>query len=401
MLSLDKFYHAAYILKSVLRHTDLVYAPELNPEADIYLKPECLQVTGSFKVRGAYYKIATLSDEEKAKGVIACSAGNHAQGVALAATKSGIKSLICLPDSAPISKVEATRKLGAEICLVNGVYDDAYKRALDLRDEKGYTFIHPFDDDKVISGQGTIGLEIADQLPDADAVIVPIGGGGLISGVAFAIKQLNPNIKVYGVQAAGAPSMFNSIHDGKIECLLSVSTIADGIAVKEPGAITFDTCQKYVDEIVTVTDDEISAAILALIEKQKMIAEGAGAVSVAAAMFNKVPVKGKKVVCVVSGGNIDVTILSRVIKRGLLMSGRTCALNLELIDKPGQLQGVAGIIADLGGNVISIHHERANEGADVNGCYLRLLLETKKFDDIEEIKKALLDNGYHCAANYK
>ena len=401
MLSLDKFYHAAYILKSVLRHTDLVYAPELNPEADIYLKPECLQVTGSFKVRGAYYKIATLSDEEKAKGVIACSAGNHAQGVALAATKSGIKSLICLPDSAPVSKVEATRKLGAEICLVNGVYDDAYKRALDLRDEKGYTFIHPFDDDKVISGQGTIGLEIADQLPDADAVIVPIGGGGLISGVAFAIKQLNPNIKVYGVQAAGAPSMFNSIHDGKIECLPSVSTIADGIAVKEPGAITFDTCQKYVDEIVTVTDDEISAAILALIEKQKMIAEGAGAVSVAAAMFNKVPVKGKKVVCVVSGGNIDVTILSRVIKRGLLMSGRTCALNLELIDKPGQLQGVAGIIADLGGNVISIHHERANEGADVNGCYLRLLLETKNFDHIEEIKKALLDNGYHFAANYK
>ena len=401
MLSLDKFYHAAYVLKSVLRRTDLVYAPELNAEADIYLKPECLQVTGSFKVRGAYYKIATLSDEEKAKGVIACSAGNHAQGVALAATKSGIHSLICLPDSAPISKVEATRKLGADICLVNGVYDDAYKRALDLRDEKGYTFIHPFDDDKVISGQGTIGLEIADQLPDADAVIVPIGGGGLISGVAFAIKQLNPNIKVYGVQAAGAPSMFNSIHDGKIECLPSVSTIADGIAVKEPGAITFDTCQKYVDEIVTVTDDEISAAILALIEKQKMIAEGAGAVSVAAAMFNKVPVKGKKVVCVVSGGNIDVTILSRVIKRGLLMSGRTCALNLELIDKPGQLQGVAGIIANLGGNVISIHHERANEGADVNGCYLRLILETKNFEHIEEIKKALLDGGYHFAANYK
>ena len=401
MLSLDKFYHAAYVLKSVLRRTDLVYAPELNPEADIYLKPECLQVTGSFKVRGAYYKIATLSDEEKAKGVIACSAGNHAQGVALAATKSGIKSLICLPDSAPISKVEATRKLGADICLVNGVYDDAYQRALDLRDEKGYTFIHPFDDDRVISGQGTIGLEIADQLPDADAVIVPIGGGGLISGVAFAIKQLNPNIKVYGVQAAGAPSMFNSIHDGKIERLPSVSTIADGIAVKEPGSITFDTCQKYVDDIVTVTDDEISAAILALIEKQKMIAEGAGAVSVAAAMFNKVPVAGKKVVCVVSGGNIDVTILSRVIKRGLLMSGRTCALNLELIDKPGQLQGVAGIIAGLGGNVISIHHERANEGADVNGCYLRLLLETKNFEHIEEIKNALLENGYHFAANYK
>ena len=399
MLSLDKFYHASYVLKSVLRRTDLVYAPEINPEADIYLKPECLQVTGSFKVRGAYYKIATLSDEEKAKGVIACSAGNHAQGVALAATKSGIKSLICLPDGAPISKVEATRKRGADICLVNGVYDDAYQRALELRDEKGYTFIHPFDDEQVISGQGTIGLEIADALPDADAVIVPIGGGGLIAGVAFAIKQLNPNIKVYGVQAAGAPSMFNSIHDGHIERLPSVSTIADGIAVKEPGSITFETCQNYVDDIVTVTDDEISAAILALIEKQKMIAEGAGAVSVAAAMFNKVPVKGKKVVCIVSGGNIDVTILSRVIKRGLLMTGRTCSLTLELIDKPGQLQGVANIIAGLGGNVISIHHERANEGADVNGCYLRLLLETKNYEHIEEIRNALIQNEFKIVNN--
>ncbi len=399
MLSLDKFYHASYVLKSVLRRTDLVYAPEINPEADIYLKPECLQVTGSFKVRGAYYKIATLSDEEKAKGVIACSAGNHAQGVALAATKSGIKSLICLPDGAPISKVEATRKRGADICLVNGVYDDAYQRALELRDEKGYTFIHPFDDEQVISGQGTIGLEIADALPDADAVIVPIGGGGLIAGVAFAIKQLNPNIKVYGVQAAGAPSMFNSIHDGHIERLPSVSTIADGIAVKEPGSITFETCQNYVDDIVTVTDDEISAAILALIEKQKMIAEGAGAVSVAAAMFNKVPVKGKKVVCIVSGGNIDVTILSRVIKRGLLMTGRTCSLTLELIDKPGQLQGVANIIAGLGGNVISIHHERANEGADVNGCYLRLLLETKNYEHIEEIRNALTQNEFKIVNN--
>ena len=399
MLSLDKFYHASYVLKSVLRRTDLVYAPEINPEADIYLKPECLQVTGSFKVRGAYYKIATLSDEEKAKGVIACSAGNHAQGVALAATKSGIKSLICLPDGAPISKVEATRKRGADICLVNGVYDDAYQRALELRDEKGYTFIHPFDDEQVISGQGTIGLEIADALPDADAVIVPIGGGGLIAGVAFAIKSLNPNIKVYGVQAAGAPSMFNSIHDGHIERLPSVSTIADGIAVKEPGSITFETCQNYVDDIVTVTDDEISAAILALIEKQKMIAEGAGAVSVAAAMFNKVPVKGKKVVCIVSGGNIDVTILSRVIKRGLLMTGRTCSLTLELIDKPGQLQGVANIIAGLGGNVISIHHERANEGADVNGCYLRLLLETKNYEHIEEIRNALTQNEFKIVNN--
>ena len=401
MLTLDKIYRAAFVLKDVIRRTDMIFAPNINPDSEVYLKTENLQLTGSFKVRGSGFKISQLTDEEKARGVIACSAGNHAQGVAVAATKYGIKSLICLPDGAPISKVEATKKYGADVCLVPGVYDDAYAKALELRDKEGYTFVHPFNDEDVIAGQGTIGLEIVEQLPEVDAVIVPVGGGGLISGVAFAIKQLNPNIKVYGVQAAGAPSMFNSIHDGKIECLPSVSTIADGIAVKEPGAITFDTCQKYVDDIITVTDDEISAAILALIEKQKMIAEGAGAVSVAAAMFNKVPVKGKKVVCVVSGGNIDVTILSRVIKRGLLMSGRTCALNLELIDKPGQLQGVAGIIAGLGGNVISIHHERANEGADVNGCYLRLLLETKNFDHIEEIKNALLENGYHFAANYK
>jgi threonine dehydratase len=393
MLTLDKIYHARYVLKQVIRETDLIHAPKINPESEIFLKTENLQITGSFKVRGAYYKISQLSDEEKAKGVIACSAGNHAQGVALAATKNGIKSLICLPDGAPISKVEATKNYGAEVCLVDGVYDDAYAEALRLRDEKGYTFIHPFDDENVIAGQGTIGLELIEQLPDMDAVIVPIGGGGLISGVAFAIKSLNPNIKVYGVQASGAPSMLNSVKDKKIEKLDSVSTIADGIAVKEPGENTFKYCSEYVDKIVTVTDDEIAAAILALMEQQKLVTEGAGAVSVAAAMFNKVPVKGKKVVCLLSGGNIDVTILSRVIKRGLLMSGRSCSLNIELIDKPGQLRRVSEIIASLGGNVTSIHHERANEGSDVNGCYLRIVLETRNYQHIEAIRKALKDNG--------
>ena len=232
-------------------------------------------------------------------------------------------------------------------------------------------------------------------MADVDVVIVPIGGGGLISGVAFAIKQLNPNIKVYGVQASGAPSMYESIHNDKITCLDSVSTIADGIAVKEPGPHTFEYVKKYVDDIVTVTDDEISAAILALIEKQKLIAEGAGAASVAAAMFHKVPVEGKKVVCLVSGGNIDVTILSRVIKRGLLMSGRSCMLNIELLDKPGQLKDVSRIIADLGGNVISIHHERANEGSDINGCFLRITMETRDYAHIQEIRSALMDAGFH------
>lgn len=393
MLTLDKIYKASHVLRSVIRKTDLIHAPLVNPDSEIYLKTENLQITGSFKVRGAYYMMSQLTEEEKARGVIACSAGNHAQGVALAAAKNHIKSLICLPDGAPISKVEATKSYGAEVCMVNGVYDDAYQKALELKEEKNYTFVHPFDNEDVIAGQGTIGLEILEQMPDVEAVIVPIGGGGLISGVAFAIKNLNPNIKVYGVQASGAPSMRNSIRDGKIECLDHVSTIADGIAVKEPGEHTFQYVSQYVDEIVTVTDDEISAAILALIERQKLIAEGAGAASVAAAMFNKVPIQGKKTVCLVSGGNIDVTILSRVIKRGLLMSGRTSMLNIELLDKPGQLKLVSEIIADMGGNVISIHHERANEGSDVNGCFLRITMETRDFNHIQQIRDALTKAG--------
>lgn len=393
MLTLDKIYKASHVLRSVIRKTDLIHAPLVNPDSEIYLKTENLQITGSFKVRGAYYMMSQLTEEEKARGVIACSAGNHAQGVALAAAKNHIKSLICLPDGAPISKVEATKSYGAEVCMVNGVYDDAYKKALELKEEKNYTFVHPFDNEDVIAGQGTIGLEILEQMPDVEAVIVPIGGGGLISGVAFAIKNLNPNIKVYGVQASGAPSMRNSIRDGKIECLDHVSTIADGIAVKEPGEHTFQYVSQYVDKIVTVTDDEISAAILALIERQKLIAEGAGAASVAAAMFNKVPIQGKKTVCLVSGGNIDVTILSRVIKRGLLMSGRTSMLNIELLDKPGQLKLVSEIIADMGGNVISIHHERANEGSDVNGCFLRITMETRDYNHIQQIRDALTKAG--------
>ena len=394
MLTLDNIYRASNVLREVVRKTDMVYAPKLRPGVDIYLKTENLQFTGSFKLRGAYYKMSKLSEEEKSHGVVACSAGNHAQGVALAAQKSGIKATICLPDGAPISKIEATKSYGADVCLVEGVYDDAYKKALSLRDECGYTFIHPFNDEDVIAGQGTIALEIEDQLPNLDAVIVPIGGGGLISGIAFAMKAINPNVKVYGVQAAGAPSMFNSVRDGEIEELPSVSTIADGIAVKKPGDVTFDVCSKYVDKIVTVTEDEIAAAILALMEQHKLVTEGAGAVAVAAAMFDKLDIQGKKVVCLLSGGNIDVTILSRVIERGLLMSGRTCQLMVELMDKPGQLKNVSRIIADMGGNVISVHHERASEGSDINGCYLRLILETRNFAHIEDIKKALCDFGF-------
>ena len=394
MITLDKIYHARYVLKEAIRDTDVIYAPHINEGAEVYLKTENLQITGSFKVRGAYYKISQLSDEEKARGVIACSAGNHAQGVALAAQKAGIKAVICLPDGAPISKVEATKSYGAQVVLVEGVYDDAYERALKLRDEEGSTFIHPFDDELVIEGQGTIGLELMEQLPDMDAVIVPVGGGGLISGVAFAVKALNPNVKVYGVQAAGAPSMVSSLKNREIVHLPAVSTIADGIAVKTPGENTFALTSKYVDDVVTVTDDEIAAAILALMEQQKLVAEGAGASAVAAAMFNKVPIKGKKVVCLLSGGNVDVSILSRVIDRGLLMSGRRCQLTIELVDKPGQLEKVAGYIAREGGNVVSVHYEHANEGSDINGCYLRLELETRNFDHIKAIRRSLKDHGF-------
>ena len=393
MLSLDKVFNAQTVLKNIVRETKLVRAYGIAPDCELYLKPENLQITGSFKVRGSAYKIAMLTEEEKKKGVIACSAGNHAQGVALAATKNGIKSLICLPDSAPISKVEATKGYGADVCLVEGCYDDAYQKALELRDSEGYTFVHPFDDENVIAGQGTIALEILNDLDNIDAIVVPIGSGGLISGVAYTAKQIRPSIKIYGVQAAGAPSMYNSVKDGEIERLPSVSTIADGIAVKQPGENTYALVKEYVDEIALVTDDEVSSAILALIEKQKMIAEGAGAVAVAAVMFNKFNLKNKRVVAVVSGGNIDVTSLSRVIDRGLLKSGRSSSLLIELIDKPGQLKDISRIIADHGGNVTGVHYEKGDTES-VNGCFLRIEMETRDFEHVNLITKTLRDEGF-------
>ena len=397
MLSLDKIYHAQEVLKDALRDTDILHSHVLSSitGCELYLKPENLQRTGSFKVRGAYYKISKLSEEEKKRGVIACSAGNHAQGVALSSKKFGIQAKICMPNGAPISKVEATKGYGAEVILVPGVYDDAHSEAERLQKKYGYTFIHPFDDEDVIAGQGTIGLEILKQLEDVDIIVVPVGGGGLVAGVAYAAKSLNPKVKVYGVQSTGAPSMLNSLHDGYVETLPSVSTIADGIAVKRPGSITFDLCSKYVDDIVSVTDDQVSTAILTLIEKQKMIAEGAGAVSLAAVMFNKIPdFKGKKVCCIVSGGNIDVTILSRVINRGLLTSGRCCNITVELIDRPGRLVEILSIVAKCGANVTSVLHERSAEGADINDCYVKIDIETRNFAHIKEIKDELKANGF-------
>lgn len=399
MITLGKFKEAADVLKDTVRRTDLILAEKLMENGNLYLKVENLQVTGSFKVRGASYKIANLPQEEKDKGVIACSAGNHAQGVALASQKNNIKATIFIPATAPISKVEATRKYGAEIKLIDGVYDDAYNAAVEYQKETGATFVHPFNDEDVIAGQGTIGLEILEELPDVEAVVVPIGGGGLIAGVAAAIKQLKPDCKVYGVQAIGASSMQQSYKQNHIIELPTVHTFADGTAVKRPGDLTFDLCAKYVDDIVTVHDDEIASAILSLMEQEKLVTEGAGALSVAAVLFDKLPIQGKKTVCILSGGNIDVNILSRVINRGLLKSGRLSHLTIELLDKPGQLREVSSIIAEYGANVIRVRHTQGGEGTDINDCYLKISMETKDSEHFVLIQEELTKRGYKITSN--
>jgi len=396
MLTLDSLYKADFSLKQIARTTDLIRAPRMFPDQEVYLKTENLQVTGSFKVRGAYNKMCRLSAEEKSKGVVACSAGNHSQGVALAAAKAGISAVICIPEGAPISKVEATKGYGAEVVLVPGVYDDAYERALQIAEETGRTLIHPFDDDDVIAGQGTIGLEILRQLDSVDTVVVPVGGGGLISGVAFAIKTLKPECKVYGVQAAGAASMKSALDKGKREALDRVSTIADGIAVRMPGLKTYEYCKEYVDDIVTVTDDEVASAILSLMEQQKLVAEGAGAVSVAAVMAGKVDASKGKTVCLVSGGNIDVTILSRVITRGLLKQSRFVEILVELFDRPSQLSIVSTLIAKNGGNISYVEHDRKNDNIDLQHCLVRFGLEVRNRDHINKLIKAIRDVGYRC-----
>ena len=392
MITREDLEEARERLNGVARVTPLFAAQKLGEK--VYIKAENMQMTGSFKLRGAYNKISSLTEEEKARGVIACSAGNHAQGVAYSASQNGIRSVICIPAGAPLSKVEATRKFGGEVVLVPGVYDDAYAKAVELQKEYGYTFIHPFDDEKVMAGQGTIGLEILEQLPEVEAVVVPIGGGGLISGVAAAVKMIKPSCRVYGVQAEGAPGMAESVRQKQVIELPSVATIADGIAVKKPGTLTFEACMKYVDEIVTVSEDEIATAILALMETHKTVAEGAGAASVAAVMFDKLDVKGKNTVCVVSGGNIDVNILSRVITKGLTKTGRIFAFSTLVQDKPGQLMHLLQVISDTGVNILSVSHERENEKSQVGSCVVKMVLETRNLEHCEELKRALDAQGY-------
>ena len=396
--SLDKVYDAKNVLSAIARKTDLIESKFLSKKNNVFLKAENLQLTGSFKLRGAYYKISKLTDEQKVKGVIACSAGNHAQGVALGAKENNIQSTIFIPSTAPLSKVEATRSYGAQIRLIDGVYDDAYREAVKFQEETGGIFIHPFNDVDVIAGQGTIALEIFEQIPEVDAIVVPIGGGGLISGIASTIKQIKPDCKVYGVQAQNANSMFVSMNENKPTELKSVNTFADGTAVKLPGDLTYQFCKEYVDEILLVNEDEIASAVLALMEKEKMVAEGSGALSVAASMFDKIPLENKNVVCLVSGGNIDTNILSRVINRALLKTGRISNLTIELLDKPGQLSEVSSIIAKYGANVIRVRHNQGGEGTAINDCYLKISMETRDFEHFETIKNALIERGYNITS---
>ena len=390
-VTLEMIQEAREALKGTTELTPVVTSSRLGN--NLYIKTENLQKTGSFKIRGAFNKIRSLSPEEAARGVIACSAGNHAQGVALSATRLGIKSVICMPDGAPILKVEATRNYGAEVVLVPGVYDDAAREAERLSKEKGYTFAHPFNDPYVIAGQGTLGLEILEQVPDVEQIIVPIGGGGLISGVAVAVKSMRPNVKVIGVQAATVPSMFVSRRNGEITTVKDGATIADGIHVLTPGDLTFKLVQEYVDDIVTVSEDEIAAAIVGLLEGPKTVAEGAGATTVAAYMFNKIDTS-LKTVALVSGGNVDITTLSRIITKGLQKTGRICQFTMKLQDKAGNLARLLNCVAEKGANVLDIAHEREDAKTEVNSCVVTLTLETRNEDHIADIRAYLNANGY-------
>ena len=394
MISMELLRDARCVLSPVINLTPMIPAKGFVPDCRFYLKADCLQKTGAFKLRGAYYKLSTLTDEEKARGVIACSAGNHAQGVAFAARDMGIPATICIPAGAPLSKIEATRSYGANVVLVPGVYDDAHAEAVRLRDEQGLTFIHALDDERVMAGQGTIGLEIAEQLPDVDAVLVPIGGGGLIAGVASALRQLKPACRIIGVQAAGAASMADSLRAGHILTLPEVHTVADGIQVKTPGEKTFAICREAVDEVVTVGEAEIASAILTVLERQKLMVEGAGAVGVAAAMYGELDLRGKTVCALLSGGNLDVTMLERIITRGLAREGRTVGFSTVLPDRPRALAGLLGIVSELGANVLEVSHESSSLKADLGSTVVHLLVETRNRAHVDELFDALHREGY-------
>ncbi|MBI3018779.1 MAG: threonine ammonia-lyase [Deltaproteobacteria bacterium] len=361
---------------------------------NIFLKMENLQNTGAFKVRGARNKLLSLTEEEKKKGVITASAGNHAQGVAHQAKLLGITSTIVMPESSPMGKVIATKGYGAKVILKGGSYDEAYEEALRVQKETGATFIHAYEDPYIIAGQGTIGLEILEKKKDVEVIFVPIGGGGLISGIAIAVKSLNPKVKIIGVQADGAATMAESLKKGKPLTLEAIRTMAEGISVKKASPYTFGFIQKYVDEIVTVSDEEITFAILQLLEKAKTVVEGAGATTLAALLSQKVKLKEKNIVCLLSGGNIDVTTLSHIIERGLVQEGRMMRLSITLDDKPGALHQLTKVVAELKANIMQVSHDRTLLNLPFGKTRVLLTLETRGLDHIEEVLHKLTASGY-------
>lgn len=382
-------------INSYTKETELDFSSSSSKHLgqDVFFKFENTQWTGSFKIRGASNKILSLSDSERAKGVIASSAGNHAQGVALSATKAGIKSVICMPENAPLVKVQATRNYGAEVILQGEMVDDSHTLAKKLVQEKGYIYVHPYEDEKVIAGQGTIGLEIMNKMSDLDTVIVPIGGGGLISGMAVAIKSINPNCRVIGVQAEKAPGMKNLFRKETISTSGKYQTIADGIAIKQPSKVMYDSfISKYVDDVVTVNDDQIADAIVFLLERAKAVSEGAGAVGLAAALHNKIKL-GQRNCILISGGNIDLNIVAKIIEKGLTYKGRLFELAVIVDDLPGNLSRLTQVMAQKRANVIEVHHDRVSKGLNLREARIEFVLETTGFEHIEEIKKAVSELG--------
>ena len=394
MLTLEDFQSAKKRVDEVILETRLIHSEAFSEECgnDVYIKPENLQKTGAFKIRGAYNKIMKLDDEAKAKGLIASSAGNHAQGVAYAAKKLGVKATICMPAHTPLIKVDATKAHGADVVLYGEVYDEAYAKAVELQKSEGYTFVHPFDDEDVMEGQGTIALEILEELPDADYILVPIGGGGLISGIACAAKLMNPSVKIVGVEPEGAASALAAIEDDEIVRLSEVNTIADGTAVKEIGAKTFEYIKKYVDEIITVNDYELMEAFLMLVEKHKLVAEGSGILALAG--LKKLHCKRKKVVALISGGNIDVLTISSMINKGLISRGRIFTFSVQLPDIPGQLEKVSRILNECNANVIGVEHNQFKNFARFSEVELRVTCETNGESHIKLIIERFNETGY-------
>ena len=394
MAKLEDFIKAKEKLSKVLLETHLIYSPIFSKESGnkVFIKPENLQKTGSFKIRGAYNKISNLTDAEKKRGVIASSAGNHAQGVAYGAKESGIKAVIVMPKSTPLIKVESTKQYGAEVILHGDVYDDAYKKAKELEEKEGYVFVHPFNDEDVLDGQGTIALEILEELPETDIILVPIGGGGLISGIACAAKILKPEIKIIGVEPEGAASAYEAIKENKVVELKEANTIADGTAVKKIGDLNFEYIKKYVDEIITVSDYELMEAFLLLVEKHKIIAENSGILSVAAT--KKIKEKNKKVVSVISGGNIDVLMISSMINKGLIRRDRIFNFSLNIPDKPGELAKVVDLIAELGANVVKLEHNQFKNLSRFKDVELQVTVETNGSEHIKNLVQAFEEKGY-------